>query len=81
MQAGIYRVISGVPEAMWPKLAVLETKPDAQSSDIQDVFVGYKGTPVLQVAVMKNKTGSYGIYNLTLKQLPKQLMLLLEAGK
>jgi hypothetical protein len=81
MQAGIYRIVSGVPEAMWPGLAVLETKPEAAGSDIQNVFVGYKGTPVMQVAVMKNKAGNYGIYNLTLQQPPKQLMTLLGEGK
>ena len=81
MQAGIYRIVSGVPEALWSKLAVLETKPDTQSTDVQDVFVGYKGAPVMQVAVMKNKTGNYGIYNLTLKQSPKQLISLLDTSK
>ena len=81
MRAGIYRIISGVPEAMWPKLAVLETKPDSQSTDVQNLFVGFKGTPVMLVAVMKNKTGSYGIYNLTLNQPPKQLMILMDESK
>jgi hypothetical protein len=81
MQAGIYRILSGIPEGMWPKLAVLETKPDTQSTDVQNVFVGFKGTPVMQIAVMKNKTGSYGIYNLTLKQSAKQLMALQEEKK
>jgi hypothetical protein len=81
MRAGIYRIVSGVPGAMWPGLVVLETKPDAQSTDIQNVSVGYKGTPVLQVAVMKNKTGGYGITDLTLQKSSKQLMALLEEGK
>jgi hypothetical protein len=81
MKAGIYRIVSGVPEAMWAKLSVLETKPDPQSSDVQIVSVGLKGTPVLEVAVMKNKTGSYGIYNLSLKKTPKQLLVLLDENK
>ena len=81
MQAGIYRIISGVPEGMWPRLAVLETKPDTQSTDVQDIFVGYKGLLVMQIAVMKNKAGSYGIYNLSLKQSPKQLITLLDENK
>ncbi len=81
MQAGIYRVVSGVPDAMWPKLSVIETKADPQSSDVQDVSIGLKGTPVMQVAVMKNKTGSYGIYNITLQFPPKKLMEMLDASK
>ena len=81
MRAGIFRVISGVPEGMWPKLAVMETKPDEQSADIQNVFIGFKGTPVMQVAVMKNKAGNYGIFNITLKFPPKKLMAMLDEGK
>jgi hypothetical protein len=81
MQAGVFRVISGVPDRMWPQMAVLETKPDSQGTDIQDVFIGFKGTLVLQVAVMKNKTGSYGIYNMILKQSPKTLITLLDTSK
>ena len=81
MAAGIYRVLSGVPEAMWPKLAVLETRADPQSSDLKNVVVGFKGTPVLRVAVMKNKVGSYGIYNLVLEQPTKQLITMLDGNK
>jgi hypothetical protein len=81
MQAGVYRMVSGVPVGMWPKLAVLETKPDPQSTDVQDVAIGFNGKPVMQVAVMKNKNGNYGIYNLTLKFPPKQLMAMLDAAK
>ena len=74
MKAGIYRIVSGVPEALWAKLAVLETKPDPQSTDVQSGLRGPQGTPrCMEVSVMKNKTGSYGIYDLTLKQTPKQL--------
>jgi hypothetical protein len=81
MKAGVFRVISGVPEGMWPKLAVMETKPDPQSSDAQDVFIGFKGTPVMQVAVMKNKSGNYGIFNIVLKFSPKKLMSMLGESK
>lgn len=81
MQAGVYRVISGVPAGMWPKLAVMETKPDAQSTDIQNVSIGFKGTLVMQVSVMKNKSGNYGIHNIALKFPPKQLMTMLDESK
>jgi hypothetical protein len=43
--------------------------------------VGFKGTPVMEVAVMKNKAGNFGIYNLTLKQSPKQLITLMAESK
>jgi hypothetical protein len=66
---------------MWPKLAVLETRADPQSSDLKNVVVGFKGTPVLRVAVMKNKVGSYGIYNLVLEQPTKQLITMLDGNK
>ncbi len=81
MQAGVFRVVSGVPDALWPKLAVMETKPSPQSSDIQNVFIGLKGTPVMEVAVMKNKAGSYGVYSLTLKFPPRELITMLDQSK
>lgn len=81
MQAGVFRVVSGVPDALWPKLAVLETKPDPRSSDIQNVVIGLKATPVMDVAVMKNKTGSYGVYSLTLKFPPRELITMLDQSK
>jgi hypothetical protein len=81
MKAGVFRVVSGVPEALWPRLAVVETKPSAQSSDIQNVSIGLKGTPVMEVAVMKNKTGSFGVYSLTLKFPPRELITMLDQGK
>ena len=81
MRAGIYRIVSGVPGAMWPGLVVLTTQPDPQSTDVQNVSVGYKGKPVLQIGVMKNKTGNYGITSLALAQPPKQLMTLMEESK
>lgn len=81
MQAGVFRVLSGVPDGLWPRLTVVETKPDAQSGDIQNVLVGFKGTPVLEVAVMKNKTGGYGVYNLLLKFPPKELITMLDQSK
>ncbi len=81
MKAGVFRVVSGVPEALWPRLAVTETKASTQSSDIQNVSIGLKGTPVMEVAVMKNKTGSFGVYSLTLKFPPRELITMLDQGK
>ena len=81
MAAGIYRIVSGVPAALWPRLAVMNTKPDPGSTDAQKVTVGFKDTPVLQVSVMKNKTGDYGVSDLTLGQPPKQLLTMLDEKK
>jgi hypothetical protein len=81
MQAGVYRVLSGVPAGLWPKLAALETKPDPQSTDLQNVTIGLKDKPVLLVAVMKNKNGNYGVYNITLKFTPKQLIAMQSEAK
>jgi hypothetical protein len=81
MKAGIYRIVSGVPEALWAKLTVPETQPGPPSTDVQVVFVGLKATPVMEVSVMKNKSGGYGIYDLALKQTPKQLLTLLDENK
>ncbi|HPS68081.1 MAG TPA: hypothetical protein PLA48_09520 [Holophaga sp.] len=81
MAAGIFRVVSGVPEAVWPRVAVLETRPDPRSPDVQGVVLGFKGTPVLRVAVMKNKADNYGLYDLVLEQSTKRLMTLMDGSK
>lgn len=80
LQTGIYRLVSGVPAAMWPKLEVLGTRPDPKSTDVQDVSIGYKGKPVLEVAVLKSKTGTWGVCNLVLQGAPRQLTAMLEGN-
>lgn len=81
MQSGVFRVLSGVPERLWPKLVLAGTKADPQSADIQNLSIGFNSTIVMQVGVMKNKNGNYGIYDITLKSTPKQLMAQLEEAK
>lgn len=81
MKSGVYRVLSGVPDRLWPKLGVMETKANSQSADVQDLSIGFNGKVVMHVAVMKNKSGNYGIYDITLKLTPIQLIALLEEKK
>ncbi|HWQ07911.1 MAG TPA: hypothetical protein VN436_02345 [Holophaga sp.] len=81
LAAGIYRIVSGVPAAMWPQLAVLTSKPDPGSTGARTVILGFKDAPVLQVSVAKNLSGGYGISNLVLEQPTKHLLAMLDGKK
>ena len=81
LAAGIYRIVSGVPAAMWPKLAVLTSRPDPGSAGAQIVILGLKDAPVLQVSMMQNLSGGYGISNLVLQKPTRQLLAMLDEKK
>ena len=60
--AGIYRLMKGVPAGMWNDIVVLDVKKqNLPNSKDQDVILGYKGKPIMQVAVRPKADGDYGI--------------------
>ena len=72
--AGIYRLMKGVPTAMWNDIVVLSVKKQnvADTKD-QDVILGYKGKPIMQVAVRPKSDGNYGIIFIYFKVAAKNL--------
>ena len=72
--AGIYRLMKGVPTALWNDIVVLEVKKQnvANTKDM-DVILGYKGKPIMQVAVRPKSDGNYGIIFIYFKVAAKTL--------
>ena len=73
LAAGIYRITKGIPAEMWPDMTVMEVKKDPGNAKVQGVYLGYKGTQVLQVGLYQNPDNTYGISYFLFKVSPKKL--------
>ena len=71
--AGIYRLMKGIPTDMWPDINVVEVKQNAGNTKAQDVFLGYKGETLMQVAVQPKADGNLGIIYIYYKVHPKKI--------
>ena len=79
--AGIYRLMKGVPTEMWNDIVVMEVKQNAGNTKAKDLFLGYKGTPIMQVAVTPKADGNYGIIYIYYKVHAKTLAKMFADGK
>ncbi len=71
---GLYRVMQGVPEALWPEISVVEVRANPSDNKIKDVYLGFQGTTIMQVSVYqeapdKPGTVSYVYYKVGAKKL------------
>jgi hypothetical protein len=71
--AGIYRLMKGIPTDMWADINVMEVKQNAGNTKAQDVFLGYKGESIMQVAVQPKADGNLGIIYIYYKVHPKKI--------
>jgi hypothetical protein len=71
--AGIYRLMKGIPADMWPEINVMEVKQNAGNTKAKDVYLGYKGETLMQVAVQPNADGNLGIIYIYFKVHPKKI--------
>lgn len=78
--AGVYRLMKGVPVEMWPDLVVMENKPDPSNVKLRQLVLGYKATPVLNVAVFQKDDGKWAVVYILFKQWPEQLKKLMAAS-
>jgi hypothetical protein len=81
LNAGLYRLIKVIPADVWPDIVVMETRKNPNNPKIQSVFLGYQGTPVLEVAVFQNTDGNFGISYMYYKVAMKKLQALSQAKK
>ena len=79
--AGIYRLLKGVPTAMWNDIVVMEIKQNAGNTKAKDIFLGYKGTSIMQVAVLPKADGNFGIIYIYYKVHCKTLAKMFAEGK
>lgn len=59
--AGLYRVLKGVPTGAWGDVVVSEVKKNPSNTRIMDVLFAYKGKQFLQVSCIKKADGAYGV--------------------
>ena len=71
--AGLYRLMKGVPPEMWADMVVMETKPDKDNTKLRQLVFGYEGTPVMQVAALQKDDGKWVVTYVQFKQWPEQL--------
>lgn len=74
LAGGLYRVMRGVPAEMWPEVSVMEVKPNPTNTKIQDVYLGFQGTSIMQVSVIQSEPGkpwavSYVYFKVSAKKL------------
>jgi|GEM_PF-437438 len=55
LAGGLYRVMKGVPAAIWPEVSVMEVKANATNTKIKDVYLGFQGTTIMQVSVYQQE--------------------------
>lgn len=72
--AGLFRLLKGVPQAMWEGMSVMEVKNDpGGDAKIKQVTLGFGGAPVMLVSVKLKDDGNYGIVYIQFKKYPKSL--------
>lgn len=59
--AGIYRVLKGVPEDEWNDVVVSEVKMNPSNTRVTDLYLAYKGKQFMQVSCLKKTDGHYGV--------------------
>jgi hypothetical protein len=78
---GLYRLLKGVPTDMWGDIVINSVKQNAQGPKYQDVFLAFKGIVIMQVTVMQNENGTWGISYIQFKKTPRGLELMLKQAQ
>jgi hypothetical protein len=71
--AGLYRLMKGVPSDMWADMVVMETKSDPANTKLRQLVFGYAGTPVMNVAALQKDDGKWVVTYIQFKAWPEQL--------
>lgn len=59
--AGMYRLVKVIPEAVWSEMSVMEIKPNPGSPKVKDMLLGLHGKPILKVGCLEKSDGVYGV--------------------
>lgn len=71
--AGLYRLIKGVPAELWNEVAVQKTVPNPKNSLETQVILQYQGTPILELTARQKSDKTYGIIYIHYLVQPKTL--------
>lgn len=88
-QAGLWRLLRGVPTELWGNIRVLETRKDPSNQRAFGVFLGLSGTgipeadgkPIIDLALFKKEDNTWGLSYWQYKKQPKWLGKVVEAMK
>jgi hypothetical protein len=79
--AGLYRLMKGIPTEMWADMVVMETKPDPDNTKLRQLVFGYQGTPILNVAVQEKEDKKWVVIFVKFKLWPEQLTKMVKEAK
>jgi hypothetical protein len=59
--AGLYRLLKGVPDALWSEVVVMKATPNPKNSLETGVVLGYQGKPIMELTARQKADKSYSI--------------------
>jgi hypothetical protein len=59
--AGIYRLLKGIPAAVWNEVSIMKTTPNAKNDKETALVLGYQGKPILEMTARQKTDKTYGI--------------------
>jgi hypothetical protein len=71
--AGLYRLLKGVPESLWNEVVVMQTTPNPKNSLETSVVLGFQGKPIIEMTARQKADKTYGIIYVLFKVSPKAL--------
>lgn len=60
-EAGLWRLIKGVPTDMWNELTLIETRKEPTNDKLHQVYIGFQGKTVLQINLAQRPDNTFGI--------------------
>jgi hypothetical protein len=79
--AGLYRLIKGVPAEMWADMVVMENKTDPTNTKLRQLVFGYKGEVVMNVAALQKDDGKWAVIYIQFKAWPEQLVKMVKKAQ
>ena len=71
--AGLYRLLKGVPESLWSQIENMKVTPNPKNSLETGIVLGLAGKPVIEMTVRQKADKSYGIIYVHYLVSPKAL--------
>jgi len=70
---GLYRLLKGVPDALWGEIAVMQTTPNPKVPEETGLVLGLQGKPVIKVTARQKADKTYSIIYIQYLVQPKVL--------
>ncbi|BDU78249.1 hypothetical protein [Mesoterricola sediminis] len=70
---GLYRLIKGVPEALWGEIAVMKSTPNPKNTQETALLLGLQGKPIMELTARQKADGTQSIIYIHYLVQPKVL--------